>query len=533
MNRRDFIQMVAALSVWLGGASSCRQGKKIPGRIMGASASVGHMLRDKRFGTPVVQEDKAVVIVGAGVSGLSAARWLQQQDIRDFVVLDLEEKAGGNAVSGANEVSAYPWGAHYVPIPNNTLEEYLQFLKEEGVITGVDEKGLPIYNDYYLCFDPQERLYINGKWQEGVVPHFGVPHSERKQIERFLQLMDAYRYQLGKDGREAFALPVDRSSMDDELVRLDSITMKQWLLDQKFESPYLHWYVNYCTRDDFGTPLDKVSAWAGIHYFACRKGRGSNAGHHDVLTWPAGNGWLVEALQKNINDRVETGSLVVSVVPDGDRVSVTYFDVASRELKAIRARQCIMAVPQFIASRLLQDKARVAMVQQHLQYSTWMVANLNVQALQERSGAPISWDNVFYDSTSLGYVHTTHELLNQHMLKRNLTYYLPLTAGDPKDERKAAQEKTHEQWVAQVISDLKRVHPNIEEAVEEVNVMVWGHAMAQPLPGMIHGPVRKQLATSIGERIHFAHTDLAGVSLFEEAFYQGLGAAKKVKTHLS
>ena len=533
MNRRDFIQAVAALGVWLGTASSCRQKKAVQGKIIGASAAIGHMLRDKSFGDPVTQEEKDIVIVGAGVSGLAAARYLAQQGAGDFVVLDLEEKAGGNAASGANEVSAYPWGAHYVPIPNNSLEEYLQFLREVGVITGLDASGLPIYNDYYLCFDPQERLYIHGRWQDGVVPHFGVPEADRKQIERFQEIMDAYRHRKGRDGREAFALPVDRSSKDEEWVRLDNITMKEWLGEQKLESPYLHWYVNYCTRDDFGTPYDKVSAWAGIHYYACRKGQGSNAEHHDVLTWPAGNGWLVDALQKNTKDRLRTRSLVVSVRPEGEGVMITYLDVASRQVKAIRAKQCIMAVPQFIAARLLRDEERAAKVQQHLHYSPWMVANLKVKQLHERSGAPLSWDNVFYDSASLGYVHATHELLDQHLPQRNLTYYWPLTAGDPKEERKAAQEKTHEQWASLVVNDLKRVHPNIEEALEEVNVMVWGHAMAQPRPGMIHGSLRQHLGTSVKDRIHFAHTDLAGVSLFEEAFYQGLNAAKKVQSHLS
>lgn len=71
-------------------------------------------------------------------------------------------------------------------------------------------------------------------------------------------------------------------------------------------------------------------------------------------------------------------------------------------------------------------------------------------------------------------------------------------------------------------------HPNIEEAIEHVDVMLWGHAMAQPVPGTIHGPVRQQLKNSLSNCIHFAHTDLAGISIFEEGFYQGIGAASKV-----
>jgi hypothetical protein len=87
--------------------------------------------------------------------------------------------------------------------------------------------------------------------------------------------------------------------------------------------------------------------------------------------------------------------------------------------------------------------------------------------------------------------------------------------------------------VEEIVADLKVVHPNIEYALEEVNVMLWGHAMAQPLPGIIHGPVRTALSAPIDNRIHFAHTDLAGVSLFEEAFYQGINAAKNATRNLN
>ena len=167
-----------------------------------------------------------------------------------------------------------------------------------------------------------------------------------------------------------------------------------------------------------------------------------------------------------------------------------------------------------------------------MQYTPWMVANITVNTLEERSGAPLSWDNVLHDSQSLGYVEATHQFLQQKLPKRNLTYYLPLTQRSPIEERKAAQQRTHREWVDIVINDLRKVHPNIEEAVENIDVLLWGHAMAQPLPKLVHGNVRTELSASINDRIHFAHTDLAGNSIFEEAFYQGLDASKKVITKI-
>lgn len=528
MHRRKFI----ALSVALAGAgtlvSSCSGRKKIGGKIAGASASTGHLLRDPHFSSPSEHSQAAVVIVGAGVSGLSAARHLYRSGLRDFLLLELEEEAGGNARWGSNAVSAYPWGAHYIPTPNNDLADYLAFLEEAKVITGRDEQGLPVYNEQYLCFDPQERLYINGRWQDGLVPHFGVPADQQKQISRFLNMMDSFRSAKTKDGKDAFAIPIDQSGKDEDYTRLDTMTMKAWLEQNSFNSAYLHHYINYCTRDDFGTPYDSISAWMGIHYFASRKGRGSNAGHSDVLTWPEGNGFLVKALSEKIADRIRTACLATEVKPVDDGVEVVYYDTKDKKTKSIFASQCLLAIPQFVACRLLKDKDRAQLVGAHLKYTPWMVANVKVGALEERSGQPMSWDNVIYDSPSLGYVEATHEQLQQQHTLKNLSYYLPLTGDTPEAERMKALNRTHEEWVAMILQDLSKVHPQIEDAIQEVNVMVWGHAMAQPLPGLIHGGLRKKLSASIQDRIHFAHTDLAGASIFEEAFYQGLNAANKI-----
>ena len=126
MNRKQFISSVALAALSLN-LPSCSYKKKIGGRVVGASAKTGHLLRDRKFGPPSVVKNHDIVIIGAGVSGLSAARRLNQEGLHDFVVLDLEQHTGGNSAFGKNEISAFPWGAHYVPIPNNSLTEYLSF----------------------------------------------------------------------------------------------------------------------------------------------------------------------------------------------------------------------------------------------------------------------------------------------------------------------------------------------------------------------------------------------------------------------
>ncbi|GAA4331850.1 NAD(P)/FAD-dependent oxidoreductase [Flaviaesturariibacter amylovorans] len=531
MDRRHFLQ----LSLALAGLSACggkERPRPVPGAIVGANAAVGHLLRDER--QPPHSDDfrrTGILIVGAGVAGLSAARHLERAGYHDFKVLDLEDVAGGNSRSGSNAISPFPWGAHYVPTPNNDLTEYLQFLREADVVTGFDALQRPVYNEYHLCFDPQERLFLNGRWQEGLVPQFGLPAADLREIDRFLARMDEFRKAIGSDGRPAFAIPVDASSRDARYTGLDRITFRKWMEEAGFRSPYVHWYADYCTRDDFGARHDVVSAWAGIHYFAARKGAGANAAQGDVLTWPNGNAFLVDALRKGIEDRILTGHVALHLRTAGKGVTVDVLDVKKNASMHYGADHCLLAIPQFAAAHLMRDHSRRDRARQALHYTPWMVANLQVRDLPERPGVGSCWDNVLYDSPSLGYVDATHQLIRERSPLRNLTYYLPLTEGAPEAARRAARGHDHAHWAETVLRDLEPVHPGIRKHVERLDVLLWGHAMAQPLPGLLHGPLRAELALSPHPCVHFAHSDLAGISIFEEAFYQGLGAAKKILAH--
>lgn len=545
MKRKQFLKLsiLAASGTALTGGSLVGCGSHpmaVKGSIIGANSSTGHLLRDGAIPEPSNSINKKVVIIGGGVSGLSAARELSRQGITDFLILELDDAPGGNALHGSNEVSAFPWGAHYVPLPNNDLREYLEFLLAAGCITGYDDKGLPVYNEEHLCFDPEERLYINGHWQEGLVPNYGLSAPEQEEIKKFMQLMNHYRFLKGLDGLYAFAIPVISSSGDAEFRKLDGLTMKGWMESIGFVGKSLHSYVNYCCRDDFGTPHSIVSAWAGVHYFASRKGVAANATYADVLTWPEGNGFLIRKLleglasdKKGSNEDEIVERLLINAlsfcVRAGDHITVDYYDTKLQKSTRISAEYCVMAVPQFVAARLLNDDNRSAIVTDKMHYVPWMVANLKVKQLQQRSGAASSWDNVIHDRYSLGYVDATHQLLQQQTPVRNLTYYHPLTAGEPSLERRKAYEMKHEDWVKMIFDELAVIHPDIREMTEEINIMLWGHSMVQPIPGLIWGTdALPTLRNHIDPRIKLAHTDLSGISIFEEGFYQGLAAAKSI-----
>ncbi len=529
ISRRKFITQslatVAAGSA-LAHLSSCEGKKIITGSTHGPNAALGHRLRQLTDTHPRKQTKKDVVIVGGGIAGLSAARILQKNNT-DFTLLELEQRVGGNSSYRSNALSAYPLGAHYLPLPNLDNQPLLDFLKEVGVITHY-EKGIPQINEHYLCFDPKERLYINEHWQEGLIPQDGVPFGDQQQTVRFLEEMEKWRNKLGRDQKYAFNIPVAESSSDPEILALDQISMNAWLQANQFTSPYLNWYVNYCCLDDFGSSTQHTSAWAGLHYFASRKGgKGFQLNHDAVLTWPEGNGWLMNRLREPVAAHIQSQCLATQVRLQNQQVSVVFFNELANQFEEVIAQKVIMATPQFINRYLMGDASRIDY--SAFEYAPWVVANLTVQSdLHEKRGEALAWDNVVYGSKSLGYVNAMHQHLTSASPKKVITYYKPLSDYPYSASRQQLQKQTWESWLPLILEDLKKPHPQLKDHLEEVAVWHWAHGMISPRPGFMTSAARRIAQQPIGGKIYFAHSDLSGISIFEEAFYWGTKVANEM-----
>jgi hypothetical protein len=157
-----------------------------------------------------------------------------------------------------------------------------------------------------------------------------------------------------------------------------------------------------------------------------------------------------------------------------------------------------------------------------------MVANLHLRDRPIDRGFPLSWDNVLYESPSLGYVVNTHQSGNDDG-PTVFTYYLPLCDADVRSARTRLLATDRDSWADAVLTDLTMAHADIRALTTRLDVMRWGHAMVRPSPGFIWGGARARAATPF-RGIHFAGADLSGVPLFEEALYHGVRAAEEVLT---
>ena len=499
--------------------------RPIPGGIVGANSALGHRLRAGGFPQPTQTTRHDVVIIGSGIAGLACGYNLAKAGLSDFAILELEDHSGGNAHSGENSVSRYPWGAHYVPLLSEEAVDIKALFKDFGIITGYD-KGLPVYNEDYILDDPDERLFLDGVWQEGLLPVIGVQPEDEAQYKTFLAAMEAFKTKRGRDGKRWFAIPMDHSSSDAEARALDNQTMQAWMLAQGYTSQTLHWFVNYGCRDDFGVPHDRISAYAGIHYFAARNGKAANTAPDSVITWPEGNGFLARKLADPIRSHIVPKTLVYAVRETGDGVEVDYWDDAGQVSHRVVAKAAVLATPRFIAQRLLPRLAAP-----DFSYAPWVVANITLDAMPAGDGAELAWDNVIRNSDKLGYVVATHQTPQMQPLKTVITYYWPLTHAEPAAARTEALSRSYADWQGLFLSELWRVHPELRQAVTHMDVWLWGHAMVRPVPGFIWGQSRAA-ALRQTPPVFTAHSDMSGISIFEEAYTHGLAAARNVLDYL-
>jgi hypothetical protein len=167
------------------------------------------------------------------------------------------------------------------------------------------------------------------------------------------------------------------------------------------------------------------------------------------------------------------------------------------------------------------------------QFGSWMVANLTLRDRPRQKSQrdfPLAWDNVLYESPSLGYVVATHQRGRDYG-PTVFTYYYPLCDENPRVARTRLLETDWAGWAEITLADLSRAHPDIRNLVERLDVMRWGHAMIRPRTGFMWSQARRDGARPF-RSIHFAHSELSGVALFEEAFDVGLRAADEVLKEL-
>ena len=326
VTRRQFFQAAALVGL------TRKSGVRLTGAFVHDSHALGHRLRDRQLTELDGNRRRACrwSIVGGGIAGLSAAWRLTRRGFHDFVLLEMEPEAGGNARSGSNEVSAYPWAAHYVPVPGPNAPLVRELFERARRLQG----------------RPLGRAASLSRATGAAVPARTLA-SRIRAAGRADRARPRPRRAFRGAGWRSLPRPAHspcRWATRSPPRRLTGSRWRSGCPQEGLDSPWLRWLVDYGCRDDYGARAGDTSAWAGIHYFASRAPQETGP-----LTWPEGNGWITRRLLAMVGDRVKTGQIVTRVAREGRRWSVS-----TPEARWM-ADAVIFAAPSFLAARVIDD----------------------------------------------------------------------------------------------------------------------------------------------------------------------------------
>jgi oxygen-dependent protoporphyrinogen oxidase len=481
-NRRDFIKFVVAGSV----AAGCPVDLSLlaaqttnPPLVEGEDNRICHQVRDgKVFTRPPVSARHDVIIVGGGVSGLTAAYRLRQ---RDFLLLEKEPHWGGNAYLMEYQGTPYATGSAFLA----KSERAFGFAQEIGL------EPLPI-NDSDSTIVKGE--WIPDTWRSGLdkLPYPAATRESFKMFRKELLAID-----LEKRGKELIGVPFSNflKGYPDEL--------KQW------------W--DTYGPSNWGATSEETAAALAIDDFHELAGGDGN----DYYTWPGGLGAitkkLAEILQAKFASNIQSGATTIAVVSDKNEVQVTYMQ--GTELKTVAAKAVIMATPKFITRRIvdgLPDKQSEAMHQ--IRYIPYAVVNL----IFDRPVFNRGYDTWCPGTAFSDFVVADWVVRNQPGYKQRyniLTCYTPM---HEEDRGYLLTEPSARRVAANVLKDFQNLLPGLNVDPLEVHLYRRGHPLYLSTPGLytdVQPLVRQPL-----DRVFFANTDSEGP---ESTTSTGITAAER------
>jgi monoamine oxidase len=483
-SRRDFLKFIVVGSMAAGcpvDLSLLLAAEDSPApEVTGDHFEICHQVRDGHtFARPPVSKRCDVIIVGGGISGLSAAYFLGSLD---FLLLEKESHWGGNATM--EEYQGQPFCTGSAFDYSGTASDYLA--RELGLTP------LPIH-----CPDP---TIVNGKWVADTwgagLDQLSYPVSVRESFKKFRTDM--------------LKLAADKNQE-----QFDNTPLSKYL--KSYAPEVKLWWDTY-GPSNYGAASDDTSTMVALDEL---KDMAGAAKRDTRITLPGGNATLAQklcqTLQAKSADRMIAGATIVSVDPQKTEVRVTYFK--ENALHTVAAKFVVMATPKLITSRVvsgLSDDQTNAM--RSFRYCPYLVINM----IYDRPVYNRAYDSWCPGASFCDVVVADWVLQNQPGYKQKnniLTFYTPVSELH---RDKLLQVASCQKIAQNVLHDFQKLLPEFSPDPIEVHVYRRGHPMFLSAPGVFTKII--PAANEPLERVVFANTDSLGP---ESLVYAAVEASRR------
>ncbi len=448
----------------------------------------------------VAQEITDVVVIGAGMAGLSAA-W----DLRDRapIVLESTDRVGGRLMSVPRGEHWLNLGAHVFAGDDSAVgrlvhESGAVAMDIPGTLTGISYKGKRVTHG-------RVELYP-----------FRLPISWRGKLEFMRTGLKLRRHVAAYAKMQA---PVPGETLPQRQQRMLNYMDDHSAMDALGPmSPEVDAFFRCTLTRGTGEP-EEIAAGYGIGYFHMVWDKTGGMGRNIV----GGTQTLMDALAAPHGDRMRLGAEVTRVAQDADGVTVEYTQAG--EQRSIRAKAAVVSSQAFVTREIVEGLPADMLGAMHeLRYGP----NVCAAFLTDEDG-PQPWDDVYAIATpnrSITMLFNMDNILRATGTPRGKgTSFMVYAVADLGKQALAMED---EAVLDAYQRDLEEVLPEIKgRIVERVLRKVDG---GLPFPHVGRGQLQTALTQPIG-RIHLAG-DYLGSWYAETAARTGAWSAENVKEQL-
>ena len=445
-----------------------------------------------------------VVIVGAGIAGLTAAMRLQDLDV---LVLEAENRVGGRIKSERRGSYWVSVGAHMFPEPGSIVgslvDEFgLETLPINGSLMGLSYRGT-------ILKGGRSELYP-----------FRVPMSLGGRVSMIRAGLKLRRDAAEYNGLARRAPAETEADVRRRLLAfLDDRSFAQYLGKLHPDAEVLfHAVVNRMTAEP-----DEISAGCVVALFAHVWSEGGVVLGRNLR---GGASLLPETIAARLSDRVVTGATVRQVTPQENSVRVRFAHGDGAEQEVV-ARCAVVTASAHTARRVVSNlPEETARALDAIVYGPFVVGGI----VTGETG-PMPWDDLY----SVLVVGKCFNMLFNHANvvrspsgPREPGGTLMVYGGGNLARR--LLEKSDDEIREAIVSDLEDLFPGAKGVVDEVLVQRWDRAIPFAAPG--RHLVQPALERGVGN-VFFAGDYVGEWTHMESAAITAVEAAAKVRERLA
>lgn len=344
-----------------------------------------------------------VVVIGAGLSGLTAATQLTERGL-DVRVLEARDR-----VAGRNEGGTFANGQ-----PIELGGQWVGPTQDE-VLKLIDQLGLETFTVYD---EGQSLLAHNGKLSRGDDDTFGLPPSAAQELSRLIELIDT----------TCASFDLERPWESPEAQRLDKMTTSAWL-DENCHDDLAREFLEVMLVTLLAAEAEEYSALHFLFYMA------SGGGLHRLMITIGGaqearvlggTHQISERLADRLGEAVQLNQEVVGISVEQGADDEERLVAVDTIYETVTAKRVVVALPPMLAGRLRYDPPMPAnrdaltaqipagyVIKFQAMYETpfWREDGLSGEAMSLEHSVSLTYDNCVPDADQgilVGFVEGHH-----------------------------------------------------------------------------------------------------------------------------